>query len=354
MASLRTGRRPAAALPDLAAGCAVLTEGLRREFRGREVLAGIDLAVREGEVYGFLGPNGAGKTTLVRTLCTLLAPTAGRAWVAGYDVVDDPLQVRLRIGAALQATALDLKQTGLELLRLQGRFYGMRAKDVTRRLDELAALVDLGDALDRPVGGYSGGMRRRLDVAMSLMHDPAVVFLDEPTTGLDPESREALWAEIRRLNRDCGVTVFLTTQYLEEADALAGRVGIINGGRVVAEGTPEDLKRSIGTDVVVAQVDGDPQAGARALLALDQVEKVEARGDEITAAVRDGAQALGPVAVSLAASSVQVRSLALRRPTLDDVFLSVTGRHIDPGDGTSGLTSSGSAGADDQLLEAVR
>ncbi|QCB94991.1 ATP-binding cassette domain-containing protein [Cellulomonas shaoxiangyii] len=328
-ATLAPVRRP----PGDGTPCSVLVEDLHRTLGGRDVLAGVDLAVRDGEVYGFLGPNGAGKTTLVRTLCTLLAPTSGRAVVAGFDVATRPGEVRLRIGAALQATALDLKQTGRELLRLQGRLYGMRAAQIDRRLRELGDLVALGSALDRPAGSYSGGMRRRLDVAMALVHSPGVVFLDEPTTGLDPESREALWAEVQHLNAELGVTVFLTTQYLEEADVLAHRVGIISAGRVVAEGTPDELKRTIGTDVVVAEVDEQAGDAADALRRLDVVEGVEVRGDQVTASVLDGTRALGPVAVALATAGVRTRSLALRRPTLDDVFLSLTGRHFATDDG---------------------
>ncbi|MBF0688234.1 MAG: ATP-binding cassette domain-containing protein [Cellulomonas sp.] len=330
--------------------CAVLVEDLRRTRRDREILTGVDLAVRDGEIYGFLGPNGAGKTTLVRTLCTLLAPTSGRAVVLGFDVVTHPHEVRLRIGAALQATALDHTQTGRELLRLQGHFYGMRPAQIDRRLADLSDLIGIGDALDRPSGGYSGGMRRRLDVAMALVHSPELIFLDEPTTGLDPESREVLWAEISRLNRDLGVTVFLTTQYLEEADALAHRVGIIHGGRVVTEGTPEDLKRGLGTDLVVAEVEGGAQVAADVVGALELVEGVEVRGDELTASVLDGARALGPVAVALDAARIPVRSLVMRRPTLDDVFLSITGRHIDAAHPSGDARTPGT----DRIPEAVR
>src|SRR5207302_6109028 len=210
-----------------------------------------------GEIYGFLGPNGAGKSTTVRMLCTLLAPTAGRAVVAGYDVATEPGHVRLRSGVALQEAALDPKQTGEELLRLQGRLYGLSRGEIEQRLAELTELVDIGDALRRPISTYSGGMRRRLDLAAALVHNPDVLFLDEPTTGLDPASRMRVWEEVRRLNAELGMTIFLTTQYLEEADELAHRVGIINAGRIVAEGTPPDLKRSVGNDLIVARIEGD-------------------------------------------------------------------------------------------------
>ena len=211
-------------------------------------------------MYGFLGPNGAGKSTLIRILCTLVRPSAGRAAVAGHDVMLEPQEVRVRIGCALQDAALDNGQTGRELLALQGRLYGLRRRDIRRRVDEVLDLVSIGDAIDRRIGTYSGGMKRRVDLAAALVHDPEVIFLDEPTTGLDPESRERVWEEVARLNRQLGKTIFLTTQYLEEADALADRVGIISEGSLVAEGTSQELKRSVGRDVIEAEmttVDGD-------------------------------------------------------------------------------------------------
>src|SRR5580704_11383677 len=223
--------------PGAPAGHAVRAEALVRSFDGVRAVDEVDLRIPAGEIYGFLGPNGAGKSTTVRMLCTLMAPTGGRARVAGYDVATQPDQVRLRIGVALQDVALDPKQTGTELLRLQGRLYGLTSRALARRMAELGELIDLGDALGRPIGTYSGGMKRRLDLAAALVHDPEVVFLDEPTTGLDPASRARVWAEIRRLNQQLGMTIFLTTQYLEEADELAHRVGIIDNGSIVAEGT---------------------------------------------------------------------------------------------------------------------
>ena len=239
---------------------AISVDGLVRRFDGVTAVDHVDLDVQRGEIYGFLGPNGAGKSTMVRILCTLLTPSEGRAVVAGYDVATEPGAVRLRIGVALQEAALDPKQTGLELLRLQGRLYGLSRTDIDRRVEDLAQLVDIGAAMTRPIRTYSGGMRRRLDLAAALVHGPQVLFLDEPTTGLDPVSRARMWQEVRRLNREQDMTIFLTTQYLEEADELADRVGIIDGGRLVAEGTPEQLKRSVGNDVIVAQVDGHAEA----------------------------------------------------------------------------------------------
>ena len=235
---------------------AVQTRGIGRTFGDVKAVNAIDLNISKGEIYGFLGPNGAGKTTLVRMLITLLLPTTGSATVAGCDVVSESNDVRLRIGAALQDAALDLKQTGRELLRLQGRLYGLNRRELDTRLDELAGLVDIGDALDRFIGTYSGGMKRRLDLAASLIHNPEVLFLDEPTTGLDPISRARVWEEVQRINKELSVTIFLTTQYLEEADALADRVGIISQGRLMAEGTPAELKRSLGNDVIFVQMDG--------------------------------------------------------------------------------------------------
>jgi ABC-2 type transport system ATP-binding protein len=306
---------------------AISVDGLVRRFDGVTAVDHVNLEVERGEIYGFLGPNGAGKSTMVRILCTLLTPTEGRAAVAGYDVAAEPGAVRLRIGVALQEAALDPKQTGVELLRLQGRLYGLSRAEINRRLGELAGLVDIGAALSRPIGTYSGGMRRRLDLAAALVHGPQVLFLDEPTTGLDPVSRARMWQEVRRLNREQGMTIFLTTQYLEEADELADRVGIIDGGRLVAEGTPEQLKRSVGNDVIVAQVDGHASAGRAAARTVPGVRGVEVHGTELWIITADGAAAVGPVAAALSRVA-PVRNLTLRTTTLDDVFLELTGNHI--------------------------
>ena len=281
-----------------------------------------------GEVYGFLGPNGAGKSTVVRMLCTLASMTAGSASVAGFDVVAQGDKVRLSIGVALQDAALDGKLTGRETLMLQGRYYGLDKKSIARRMDELAPLLEM-DAIDRRVSTYSGGMKRRLDLAAALMHNPEVLFLDEPTTGLDPISRAVVWDQIRSLNRELGMTIFLTTQYLEEADALTHRVGILNEGRLVAEGTPSELKRTVGDDVVVARVVGDAEAGARAIDGVAGISNIEVYGDEVSAATGDGAAAVSPVAVALAAAGVEVAELSIRPTTLDDVFLELTGARIE-------------------------
>ncbi|HAN36245.1 MAG: ATP-binding cassette domain-containing protein [Ilumatobacteraceae bacterium] len=305
---------------------AIDVHALARAFGDKRAVDGVDLSVAAGEIYGFLGPNGAGKSTMVRMLTTLLAPTGGSARVAGFDVTTDAEKVRLRIGVALQDAALDGKQTGRELLDLQGRLYGLPKAERLRRLTELLQLVDIGDAIDDRINTYSGGMKRRLDLAAALVHQPQVLFLDEPTTGLDPTSRAAVWAEVRYLNQELGMTIFLTTQYLEEADALANRVGIIAHGRLVAEGTPSDLKRSIGSDVIVARVArGTAAQVAQAVAGLADVARVEIAGDEVTMSVAHGASAISPVAVALADAGLAVEGLTLRTPTLDDVFLHMTG-----------------------------
>ena len=308
---------------------AVITRGLSRNFGDIEAVDSIDLRIPRGEIYGFLGPNGAGKTTLVRMLITLLMPSSGSATVAGYDIVRQANDIRLRIGAALQDAALDLKQTGRELLRLQGRFYGLSRRDVDSRFNDLADLIDIGDAVDRLIGTYSGGMKRRLDLAASLIHNPEVLFLDEPTTGLDPISRLRVWEEVRRVNRERDVTIFLTTQYLEEADELADRVGIINRGRLMAEGTPADLKRSLGNDVIVAQVDGQAEQAREAVRHLEGVVGVDATGSDVTIQASNGAAVISSVALALNERRVDVREITLRTPTLDDVFLSVAGARME-------------------------
>jgi ABC-2 type transport system ATP-binding protein len=307
---------------------AIRAAGLVRRFDGVAAVDGLDLEVAPGEIYGFLGPNGAGKSTTVRMLCTLTSPSGGRAEVAGHDVVARPDEVRLRIGVALQDAALDDKQTGTELLRLQGRLYGLSRHDVEQRLRALRELIDIGDAIDRPIGTYSGGMKRRLDLAAALVHNPDVLFLDEPTTGLDPVSRATVWEEVRRLNVELGMTIFLTTQYLEEADTLAHRVGIIDAGRLVAEDTPDNLKRTIGDDVIFVRLDGDAERVRTAVQAVAGVQTVEARGHELVVTASEGSSTIGPVAVALHDCGLPVRDLTLRTPTLDDVFLELTGSHI--------------------------
>ncbi len=307
---------------------AIEAEGLVRVFKkGPRAVDGIDLAVAPGEIYGFLGPNGAGKSTTVHMLTTLLPPTEGTARVAGYDVVHQGPQVRASIGAALQEAALDPLLTGREHLRLQASLQGLPRELRRSRADELLTRVGLTEAADRRVRGYSGGMKRRLDLAMALVHSPRILFLDEPTTGLDIQSRTALWEEVSRLARDEGVTVFLTTQYLEEADVLAHRVGIIDHGHIVAEGTPAELKATVGRPTVEA-VPAD-------LADRERVGTILARFGEPCASVAgvavrlSGDADLVGIVRALDADNVKVENLQLHQPSLDDVFLAKTGRSLE-------------------------
>ncbi len=305
-------------------------EGLVKQFRkGPRAVDGIDLWVEPGEIYGFLGPNGAGKSTTVHILTTLLPPTAGRARVAGLDVVREGPAVRAVIGAALQEAALDPVLTGREHLKLQTALHGLPRPERRRRGDALLERVGLAEAADRKVGKYSGGMKRRLDLALALVHEPRVLFLDEPTTGLDPLSRSALWTEVGRLAREDGVTVFLTTQYLEEADVLADCVGIIDRGRIVAEGTPGRLKAEIGRPSVDA-VPADPadfDAVARVLERFGSRTAGSPKG--VAVRLDGGAGDLADVVRALDAEHLPVAHLELVEPTLDDVFLAKTGRSLE-------------------------
>jgi len=312
---------------------AIEVRGLVREFKkGPRAVDGIDITVEEGEIYGFLGPNGAGKSTTTLMLTTLLPPTAGSARVAGFDIVKQGAQVRATIGAALQEAALDRFLTGREHMRLQGALHGMRGVALKQRGDELLERVGLVSAADRKVGGYSGGMKRRLDLALALLHRPRVLFLDEPTTGLDPQSRSALWDEVARLSRDDGVTVFLTTQYLEEADALANRVGIIDHGKIVAEGTPTALKAEIGR----SSVEIEPHDATR-LADLERVlagfgEPIATRGTSASVRLNEGVGDVTAIVRALDGEGIAVHQLRLREPTLDDVFLKQTGRSLEGAD----------------------
>ena len=266
---------------------------------------------------------------MVRMLITLLLPTKGEASVAGYDLRSEPKQIRLRIGAALQEATLDPKQSGLEFLRLQGYLYGLSRRQADRRIEELSSLIDIGDAMKRFIGTYSGGMKRRLDLAAALIHNPEILFLDEPTTGLDPISRGKVWDEVQRINHELGVTIFLTTQYLEEADFLADRVGIINHGELAVEGTPAELKRSMGSDIIIADVGDDTDSATEAVRSLDAVGQVESHGTELMIRVSNGAAHIGPVALALHQGGVAVKEIKMHTPTLDDVFLNVTGARFE-------------------------
>jgi ABC-2 type transport system ATP-binding protein len=318
---------------------AIETQELVREFRkGPRAVDGIDIRVAAGEVYGFLGPNGAGKSTTVHMLTTLLPPTSGSARVGGHDVVTEGPDVRAAIGAALQEAALDPFLTGRDHMRLQTAMHGLRREERARRGAELLERVGLTEAADRKVRGYSGGMKRRLDLALALVHEPRILFLDEPTTGLDPQSRSALWAEVQRLASEDGVTVFLTTQYLEEADQLADRIGIIHRGRIVAEGTPEALKAEIGRpSVEVIPADGNGLGRMKAVLARFG-EEVSASPKGAAVRLSGGDAQLADVVRALDSESIRVEQLQLHAPTLDDVFLAKTGRHLEgagDGDGAS-------------------
>jgi ABC-2 type transport system ATP-binding protein len=308
-------------------------QGLVREFKkGPRAVDGIDLHVGAGEIYGFLGPNGAGKSTTVKMLTTLLPPSGGRALVGGHDVAREGAAVRKLIGVALQDAALDPLLTAREHFLLQGGLQGFSRQDAQARGEELLQRVGLSGAADRNVGTYSGGMKRRLDLALALVNRPQIVFLDEPTTGLDPQSRAALWEEVRRLSKDEGATVFLTTQYLEEADVLAGRVGIINHGKIVAEGTPDQLKAEIGrpTVEILPEQESDLPRAASVLARFGEA----VGGYPNAAAVRlhDSGVSLAEIVRALDSAGVAVANLDLHAPTLDDVFLAKTGRSLEGGE----------------------
>jgi ABC-2 type transport system ATP-binding protein len=310
-------------------------DGLEREFKGGiRAVDGIELSVQPGEIYGFLGPNGAGKSTTVLMLTTLLPPTAGTARVAGHDIVREGPEVRRAIGAALQEAALDPLLTGREHMRLQTTLQGVPKSERTARGDALLERVGLADAADRKVRGYSGGMKRRLDLALALVHHPRILFLDEPTTGLDPQSRADMWREVARLAHEDGVTVFLTTQYLEEADALADRIAIIDHGKIVARGTPDALKAEIGRPTLEVEPaeaeDRDAIGGVLARFGMP----VTARPGAVAVRLHGGVDRLAEVVRSLDAENLSAADFRLHAPTLDDVFLAKTGRKLESGEPT--------------------
>jgi ABC-2 type transport system ATP-binding protein len=312
-------------------GTIIETHGLRKVFKSRtgpvEAVAGVDLHVAVGQIFGFLGPNGAGKSTTLRMLATLLPPSGGEATVAGCDLRSEPARVRERIGYVGQQGGTDPQITGRSELVFQGRLYGMSAPDARKRAAELLALLELEAPADRPTSSYSGGQRRRLDIGLGLMHQPRLLFLDEPTTGLDPQSRARLWDEVRRL-RDGGMTIFLTTHYLEEADALCDRLAIIDHGRIVAEGTGEELKRQIAGDVVTIGVTGDQQAALTLLKDREFVREAGIEDGALRLYVDRGETAMPAILRLLDGAGMTLHTISLTRPSLDDVFLRQTGRSL--------------------------
>ena len=309
----------------------IIATGLARYFGSKDepikAVDGVDLEVKEGEIFGFLGPNGAGKSTTVRMLTTLLRPSAGQAFVAGYDIVKDADKVRRSIGVALQDAAIDPLMTGNELLELQAVLYGIPANQMKKRADELLERVGLTAAADRRVGTYSGGMRRRLDLALSLIHQPTVLFLDEPTTGLDPMSRLTLWEEVKRLNSE-GTTVLLTTQYLEEADQLADRIAIIDHGKIVCEGTPRDLKAQVGAPTLLITVATHLTGTATQVLKEFGDMRPTAEGT-LGVGLNAGVEAVTDVIRRLDEAGIRVQHLELNEPSLDDVFAEATGYRLE-------------------------
>jgi ABC-2 type transport system ATP-binding protein len=314
---------------------AIEARGLVKTYRGDvRALDGVSLAAETGSVFGLLGPNGAGKSTAVKILTTLSRPTAGEAFVAGHDVLRHPAKVRLAIGCVAQKSGLDLQATGRENLILQGRVYGMRGAVLRSRAQELIERFGLSDAADRTVKTYSGGMQRKLDVAVGLMHRPQVLFLDEPTTGLDPEARVDMWSEIARLAGDEGLTILMTTHYLEEADSLARRLAIVDRGKVVAEGTPDELKGELRGDAIVVELEDQVLDGEvrRALEKVPELYDVAVEARTLRARADSGARAVPAVLAALEAEGVRVASVTVSRPSLDDVYLQYAGRAFSEAD----------------------
>jgi ABC-2 type transport system ATP-binding protein len=306
---------------------AIVVEELRKRYKDVQALDGVSFAVREGEVFGLLGPNGAGKSTTVRVLTTLTQADSGRALVAGEDVARHPNRVRGKIGYVAQDSGVDWEATGRENLLLQGRIHGMSGKPLQGRVDELLGLIGLDEAADRVARGYSGGMKRRLDVAIGLVHRPKVLFLDEPTTGLDPEARAAMWVEVQRLASAESLTILLTTHYLEEADRLAERVAIVSRGRIVVEGRPEELKRDLQGESVTVELretNGHVEQAERVVAAIAQDVFVD--GANVRARVPNGAEAIPAILGALDDAGIEVAAVTTARPSLDDVYLHYTGR----------------------------
>ena len=318
---------------DVNEGLAVQAEGLVKTYaKDVKALRGLTFAVESGTIFGLLGPNGAGKTTAVKILTTLTQPDEGRAVVAGIDVVSQPDRVRRTIGVVAQGSGVDVQATGRENLRLQGQLYGMRGDSLEQRVARLLERFGLAEAADRIARGYSGGMQRRLDIAMALVHDPQVLFLDEPTTGLDPEVRADMWGEISRLAAEQHKTVLITTHYLEEADQLASRLAIVDRGEVVAEGTPDSLKRELRGDAVHVELDGAAKVNGNlddAVARLEGVRDIAVEGRQLRARADDGGRAVPALLQALEANGIPVASVRVARPSLDDVYLRYTGRTFD-------------------------
>jgi ABC-2 type transport system ATP-binding protein len=305
----------------------IVASDLHKHYGEVKALNGVSFAVSEGEVFALLGPNGAGKSTTVRVLTTLTHPDSGEAFVAGHDVLKHPQRARRSFGYVPQESGVDREATGRENLTLQGRIHGMRGSALRSRVDELLKLVAIEDAADRVVSGYSGGMRRRLDIALGLVHRPSVLFLDEPTTGLDPEARVAMWDEVQRLAQQETLTILLTTHYLEEADQLADRVAIVSRGQVVVEGHPEELKRELHGDAIAVEVqDGEVNRAAEVVRNFDGTSEITTDGRMVRARVPNGAQAVPGLLSTLDAQGVGVASVTTARASLDDVYLHYTGR----------------------------
>jgi ABC-2 type transport system ATP-binding protein len=310
---------------------AIQTHGLRRVFKARnrtvEAVTGVDMTVKTGEIFGFLGPNGAGKTTTLRMLTTLLPPSGGTATVAGFDVLKQQDKVRDRIGYVGQAGGSDREIMGRTELVFQGRLYGMSSSAAKKRAAELIEMLELEACADRKVSTYSGGQKRRLDIGLGLVHNPQLLFLDEPTTGLDPQSRARVWDEVRRMH-DRGTTVFLTTHYLDEADALCDRIAIIDHGKIVAEGTSEELKREVAGDLVTVSVTGNQQSAVELLKAQDFVREVSTEDGLVRLYVDQGESAMPAILRLLDSAGLHLVTIGLQRPSLDDVFLRKTGRSL--------------------------
>ena len=308
---------------------AIVADALRKRYKAVQALDRVSFAVGGGEIFGLLGPNGAGKSTAVRVLTTLTRPDDGRAYVAGHDVLRHPDRARRAFGYVPQDSGVDPEGTGRENLMLQGRIHGMRGRELRARVAELLELVGIADAGDRVVRGYSGGMRRRLDIALGLVHRPSVLFLDEPTTGLDPEARAAMWVEVQRLAEQETLTILLTTHYLEEADQLAGRIAIVSRGQIAVEGTPDELKRNLrGESVTVELQNGHATEAAAVIAAFDGASETSIDGHHVRTRVPNGAQAIPGLLSALDARGIEVAAVTTARPSLDDVYLHYTGREF--------------------------